>query len=135
MGRDAGASVLVDNTFATPVICRPLELGAHAVMHSATKYIGGHSDLVAGIVAGPNEMIKAARARLARTGATLGAFDAWLALRGLRTLDVRMRRHGENALALARAMRSMPGVARVHHPLVDGPNRLLPNGSGGMMAF
>jgi cystathionine beta-lyase/cystathionine gamma-synthase len=124
LAREHGATVLVDNTFATPVLCRPLELGADTVMHSATKYIGGHSDLVAGIIAGSNDLIKKARARLARTGATLGPFDAWLALRGLRTLEVRMTRHGENAAALARALESMPAVSRVHY-----------GGVGGMMAF
>ena len=116
--------VLVDNTFATPILCRPLELGADLVMHSATKYIGGHSDLIAGLVVGPDALIKQARARIARTGATLGAFDAWLALRGLRTLEVRMLRHGENAEVLAAALRSMAGVSRVHY-----------EGLGGMMAF
>jgi methionine-gamma-lyase len=76
-----------------------------------------------------------------RTGTPLGPFDSWLALRGLRTLDVRMRRHSDNALALARAMRSMPGITKIHHPLLEGsPSlgvaaRLLPQGSGGMMAF
>ncbi|HET7467813.1 MAG TPA: PLP-dependent transferase [Candidatus Dormibacteraeota bacterium] len=124
MARDHGARVLVDNTFATPMLCRPLELGADVVMHSATKYIGGHSDLVAGVIVGANDVIKSARSRLARTGATLGPFDAWLALRGLRTLEVRMLRHGENAVALARGLESMPGVSRVHY-----------GGAGGMMAF
>jgi cystathionine beta-lyase/cystathionine gamma-synthase len=82
-----------------------------------------------------------ARARAARTGTTLSPFDAWLALRGLRTLEVRMRRHNANALALAGAMRSMRGVARVHHPSLEGSpsytvaRRLMPDGSGGMMAF
>jgi len=133
--------LLVDNTFATPLLCRPLELGASIVMHSATKYLGGHSDLVAGVMAGDATAIGAARTRAARTGGILGPFDAWLALRGLRTLDVRMTRHSENSLALAQAMRSMPGVARVHHPLLDESpsrgvaSRLLPHGSGGMMAF
>ncbi len=124
LARDHGAKVLVDNTFATPILCRPIELGADIVMHSATKYIGGHSDLVAGIVVGANDLIKTARSRLARTGATLGPFDAWLALRGLRTLDVRMRRHGDNAMALARALESVAGVSRVHY-----------GGLGGMLAF
>ncbi len=135
MARERGVPFLVDNTFATPLLCRPLELGATAVMHSATKYLGGHSDLVAGVIVGDAKTMGAARARSARTGTTLGPFDAWLALRGLRTLDVRMRRHSENSLALARAMRAMPGVGHVHHPLLEGPNRTLPNGSGGMMAF
>jgi cystathionine beta-lyase/cystathionine gamma-synthase len=141
MARDRGVPVLVDNTFATPVFCRPLELGATVVMHSVTKYLGGHSDLVAGVIVGSAKTMGVARGRSVRTGTTLSPFDAWLALRGLRTLDVRMRRHSENSLALAKAMRSMPGVARVHHPLLEwSPSfevarRLLANGSGGMMAF
>jgi len=141
MARERGAPLLVDNTFATPVFCRPLELGATVVMHSVTKYLGGHSDLVAGVIAGSAKTMGAARVRSVRTGTTLSPFDAWLALRGLRTLDVRMRRHSENSLALAHAMQSMPGVARVHHPLLPGSpsfavaHRLLPDGSGGMMAF
>jgi cystathionine beta-lyase/cystathionine gamma-synthase len=135
MAQERGVAFLVDNTFATPILCRPLELGATMVMHSATKYIGGHSDLVAGVIAGDAKAMGVARTRVARTGATLGAFDAWLALRGLRTLDVRMRRHSENSLALARALSGMRGVVRVYHPLLDGGNRLLPQGSGGMMAF
>ena len=141
MARAKGVPLLVDNTFATPVLCRPLELGATAVMHSVTKYLGGHSDLVAGVIVGSSSFIGTARARTVRTGTTLGPFDAWLALRGMRTLDVRMRRHSENSLALARAMRSIPGVAKVHHPLLEESpsfavaSRLLPEGSGGMMAF
>ena len=135
MARERGIPFLVDNTFATPLLCRPLELGATAVMHSATKYLGGHSDLVAGVVVGDAKLMGAARARVTRTGSTLGPFDAWLALRGIRTLDVRMRRHSENSLLLARALAKAPGVARVFHPLLAGPNRILPNGSGGMMAF
>jgi cystathionine beta-lyase/cystathionine gamma-synthase len=138
---DRGVPVLVDNTFATPVLCRPLEIGATVVMHSATKYLGGHSDLLAGVIVGDAKTMAAARSRSVRTGTTLSPFDAWLALRGLRTLDVRMRRHSDNALALAHAMQSMPGVARVHHPQLEGNDsfevacRLMPQGSGGMMAF
>ena len=141
IARERGVPFLVDNTFASPLLCRPLELGATVVMHSATKYLGGHSDLVAGVIVGDAETMGRARARSARTGTPLGPFDSWLSLRGLRTLDVRMRRHSENSLALGRAMRSVPAVTRVHHPLLeDSPSyevasRLLPNGSGGMMAF
>ena len=136
MARARGVKVLVDNTFATPILFRPLELGADVVMHSATKYIGGHSDLLAGIVAGDAGVVGQARARSVRTGATLSPVDAWLALRGLRTLDVRMRRHSENSMALAAALREIPAVARVHHPLDTEPGRrLLPDGAGGMMAF
>src|SRR4029077_15797556 len=79
MARGHGVPVLVDNTFASPVLCRPLELGASAVMHSATKYIGGHSDLVAGVIVGSTSLMTVARARAVRTGTTLGPFDAWLA--------------------------------------------------------
>lgn len=141
LARERGVPFLVDNTFASPILCRPLELGATAVMHSVTKYIGGHSDLVAGVAAGSAATIGAARARSVRTGTPLGPFDAWLALRGLRTLDVRMRRHSDNSLALARSIKQMPGVSRVHHPLLDGSpsfavaSRLMPRGTGGMMAF
>ena len=141
MARERGIPLLVDNTFATPVFCRPLELGASVVMHSVTKYLGGHSDLVAGVIAGSAATMADARARSVRTGTTLSPFDAWLALRGMRTLDVRMRRHSENSLALALAMRSMRRVTRVHHPLLEGSEsfavarRILRDGSGGMMAF
>jgi cystathionine gamma-synthase len=141
LARESRVPVLVDNTFATPALFRPLEHGATVVMHSVTKYLGGHSDLVAGVVVGAGVLMDAARARSVRTGTPLGPFDAWLALRGLRTLDVRMRRHSDNALALAHAMRSMPGIAKIHHPLMeDSPSyavarRLLPEGAGGMMAF
>jgi cystathionine beta-lyase/cystathionine gamma-synthase len=121
LARHSRVPVLVDNTFATPALCRPLEHGATVVMHSVTKYLGGHSDLVAGVVVGDGVLMDAARARSVRTGTPLGPFDAWLALRGLRTLDVRMRRHTDNALTLARAMRSMPGIARIHHPLLEIP--------------
>jgi cystathionine beta-lyase/cystathionine gamma-synthase len=133
--------VLVDNTFATPILCRPLELGAAAVVHSVSKYLGGHSDLIAGAVAGSGGFMADVRARAVRMGTTLGPFEAWLALRGLRTLALRMERHSDNSIRLAEALRSMPGVAAVHHPLLEGSpyrevaTRLLPDGAGGMLAF
>jgi methionine-gamma-lyase len=141
MARDRQVPLLVDNTFATPLLFKPLEHGAAVVMHSATKYLGGHSDIVAGVVVGDAATMGAVRARSARTGTTLSPFDAWLAVRGLRTLEIRMRRHSDNSLALARAMTSMPGVKAVHHPLLQGSpsygvaRRLLAEGAGGMMAF
>ncbi len=141
IARERGVPLLVDNTFASPLLCRPLDLGASVVMHSATKYIGGHSDLVAGVIVGDAATMGVARTRSARTGTPLDPFDSWLALRGLRTLELRMRRHSDNSLALARAMRSMPGVAKVHHPLLEDSSsypvarRLLAGGAGGMMAF
>lgn len=138
---DVGAPVVVDNTYATPVLCRPLELGATAVVHSVTKYLGGHSDLVAGVLVGEARLAAEARARVVRTGACLGPFEAWLALRGLRTLALRVRRQSENAARLGAGLVGLPKVARVHHPLLPGSPyrevaaRVLPAGSGGMLAF
>ena len=137
----AGVPVLVDNTFTTPVLLRPLEHGAQASVHSATKYLGGHSDLVAGVLVGMEAAIAEARSRGVRMGTTLGPFEAWLALRGLRTLGLRVRRQSANALTLASEVRDLPGVSAVHHPgLADSPyreraGRLLPEGTGGMWAF
>ena len=133
--------VLVDNTFASPALCRPLAAGATATVHSATKYIGGHSDLTAGVVAAGAGLVKDMRARGVRMGTTLGPFEAWLALRGLRTLGLRMARHSTNSLRLAEGLAGLDAVERVHHPLLEGSpweataRRLLPEGSGGMMAF
>ena len=136
-----GVPVLVDNTFASPVLCSPLALGATAVVHSATKYIGGHSDLLAGVLVGSREAVGRARKRLTHTGATLGPFEAWLALRGLRTLHLRMLRHSDNAVRLARCLVDLAGVEAVHHPRLPGSpyepiaRRILPQGTGGMLAF
>ena len=114
-----GASLVVDNTLATPINQRPLELGADLVWHSATKYLGGHSDVSAGVVAGRTDVIEEIwRAHLV-VGAVLGPFDAWLVLRGLRTLDVRVARHNENATALALALRGHDAVTAVHYPGLD----------------
>lgn len=133
--------VLVDNTFASPALFRPLAVGATATVHSATKYIGGHSDLTAGVVAAGAALVKDMRARGVRMGTTLGPFEAWLALRGLRTLGLRMARHSTNSVRLAEGLAGLDAVERVHHPLLEGSpweataRRLLPEGSGGMMAF
>jgi cystathionine beta-lyase/cystathionine gamma-synthase len=141
LAAEHGVPVLVDNTFATPVLCRPLALGASLVAHSATKYLGGHSDLVAGVVAGEERLVRLARERVVRTGGSLGPFEAWLALRGLRTLHLRMRRHSDNAFALAHGLAGRPGVRAVHYPLLEGSpdeglaRRLLPDGAGGMLAI
>ncbi len=137
----AGVPVVVDNTFATPILFRPLEHGATAAVHSATKYIGGHSDLVAGVVVGSDRVMSEVRPRSVRLGTTLGPFEAWLALRGLRTLELRVHRQSRNARILAQEIASMPGVERVHHPGLPGsPDhelaaRLLPDGTGGMFSF
>lgn len=136
-----GIPVMVDNTFASPILCRPLEHGAAASVHSVTKYIGGHSDLGAGAVAAGAEVVRGARSRAVRLGVSLGPFEAWLALRGLRTLGLRMARHSRTSLALAQALAGLGEVDRVHHPLLEGSpsqpvaERLLPDGAGGMLAF
>ena len=117
LGREAGALVVVDNTFATPYIQRPLEYGAHAVVYSATKYLGGHSDLVMGLVAtSDDELVERLRFLQNGVGAIPGPFDSWLLLRGLKTLAIRMKAHSEGAERVARWLSEHPGVERVHFP-------------------
>jgi methionine-gamma-lyase len=119
IAHEAGALVSIDSTIATPINQRPLDLGVDVVVHSATKYLGGHSDLIAGVVVASRELI----ARIWEThhvlGSTLGPFEAWLLLRGLRTLEMRVERHNHNALVVARAMEAHPRVARVYYPGLD----------------
>jgi len=111
-----GAYYIVDNTFASSYVCRPLEYGADLVVESATKYLGGHSDLMAGVVAGPAELIEAVGRVRVDTGAVLAPFDAFLALRGILTFPVRMERHGQSARALAAWLERQDGVDRVLYP-------------------
>ena len=117
----AGAKVVVDNTFATPYLQRPLELGADIVVHSTTKYIGGHSDVVGGFAA-TNDPEIAERLRFLQKsiGAVPGPFDAWLVLRGVKTLAVRMRQHCENAQAVVEFLAVHPQVDRVLYPGLPG---------------
>ena len=116
LAHDYGALVVVDNTVATPINQRPYSMGADLVWHSATKYLSGHSDVSAGVIAGSTELVeKIWRTHLA-VGSVLGPFDAWLLLRGLRTLDVRMQRHNDNALALASMLAQRDDVERVYYP-------------------
>jgi cystathionine beta-lyase/cystathionine gamma-synthase len=136
-----GALVIVDNTFCTPYLSRPLDLGADLVVHSATKYLSGHGDVTAGVVATRNALLEPLR-RVARlVGGVLGANDAWLALRGLKTLALRMDRQSRNALELARWLEGHPRVERVHYPgLPSHPQhalarRILRGGYGAVVAF
>jgi cystathionine beta-lyase/cystathionine gamma-synthase len=135
-----GALLVVDNTFASPYLCRPIELGADLVAESATKFIGGHSDVMAGAVAGSRERIAAVRLVEIDTGGTLSPLSAFLVLRGLTTLAIRMERHAATAGALADWLESEPSVLRVLYPgLASHPQRELaerqfPIG-GGMLAF
>lgn len=107
---------VIDSTFATPVNQQPICLGIDAVVHSATKFLGGHSDLVAGAIVSSKEFIQKAWHFAVTTGATASPFDAWLLLRGLRTLPLRVERHNHNALRLARFLETHAGVARVFYP-------------------
>jgi cystathionine gamma-synthase len=120
-GRHAGAIVGVDNTFATPLLQQPLALGADVVVHSATKFIGGHSDLLSGIaVAREPAFAERLRHRRGLSGATPGALEAFLALRGLRTLALRLERGQRNAGELARRLDEHPAVGRVRYPGLPG---------------
>ncbi len=137
--RSAGALVCVDNTFATPALQRPIELGADLVLHSTTKYIGGHSDVVGGaVMAAQPEMLEPIRFHQNAAGGVPGPFDCYLTHRGLKTLDVRMQRHCENALAVARWAVEQDAFTRVIHPgLPDHPAHELAKrqmrGFGGMV--
>ena len=142
VARDAGAALIVDNTFATPYLLRPLELGADYVLHSATKYLGGHGDVMAGVVA-----CSAARAldlteRQKLLGANLGPQEAWLALRGLKTLPLRLRQQFANAQIVAEWLAAQTVVAQVNYPgLSAHPQHALAArqfgglGFGGMLSF
>jgi cystathionine beta-lyase/cystathionine gamma-synthase len=140
LGQRHGAVVVVDNTFASPYVCRPLELGVDLVVESATKWLGGHSDVVAGVVAGSAERIRAVRDVAIDTGGIVAPFSAFLVLRGMQTLHVRMDRHAETALLLATHLDEAPAVRRVvypglaSHPQADVIARQLHSG-GGMLAL
>jgi methionine-gamma-lyase len=135
-----GALALVDNTFASPYLVRPLELGADLVVESATKYLSGHSDVLGGVVAGPSELVGRVKAVQIDTGATLAPFSAFLILRGLPTLAIRMERHSATSVALARRLEGRPGIARVYHPYLEShPQHAVATrqlaAAGGMMAI
>jgi cystathionine beta-lyase/cystathionine gamma-synthase len=135
-----GASLTVDNTFASPYICRPLELGADLVFESCTKWLGGHSDVMGGVVVGDRDRIATVREVQVDTGASLAPLSAFLILRGIATLHVRMDRHTESALAMARALEGHEAVRAVYYPgLLSHPQfavaqRVL-RAAGGMLAI
>jgi cystathionine beta-lyase/cystathionine gamma-synthase len=116
LGKQHGIVTMCDNTFATPINQRPLELGIDVVLHSATKYIGGHHDVTAGAMIGTNAFIDEAWRFAVVSGSVLSPFDGWLLLRGLRTLGLRVERHNQNALALARFLEAHPKIERVYYP-------------------
>jgi methionine-gamma-lyase len=141
LARARGIRTIADNTFATPYNQRPLSLGVDLVCHSATKYIGGHHDVTAGVIVGSREALRPCVAALRTFGGVLDPFAAYLLIRGVATLGLRMERHNTNAVALARHLRAHSKVARVHYPgLPDHPRhaiaaRQMPGGFGGMMSI
>jgi cystathionine gamma-synthase len=121
LARERGAWCAVDNTFATPYLQRPLELGAHLVVHSTSKYLGGHSDVIGGFVATDDPGIASALTLTRNaSGAVPGPFDCFLVLRGVKTLALRMERHCDNALAVAAFLADHPAVATVSYPGLTG---------------
>jgi cystathionine gamma-synthase len=140
VARARGARVMIDSTFATPVNQRPLDDGADLVVHSATKYLGGHNDLLAGVVAGPKAVVDPIREAVGVLGAILDAHPAWLLLRGLKTLALRMERHNATALRVAEWLEAHPRVRRVWYPgLASHPDHALAarqmRGFGGVVTF
>lgn len=140
IGHSAGLTVVVDNTFASPALQRPLELGADVVVHSTTKYLGGHSDVLGGaVVLDDDELHERVRELQFSTGAVPGPFDAYLTTRGIKTLQVRMERHCRNAQVAAEFLEGREGVERVYYPgLESHPGHALAaqqmSGFGGMLS-
>ena len=137
-----GAKVIVDNTFATPFLYRPIQHGADFCVHSTTKYIGGHGDVLGGAIVTSKENRSTLHEIIKMTGGNLGPMEAWLTLRGLKTLPLRMRQHCQNAMEVARWLEGHPRIARVNYPgLASHPQhelakRLFPPGFfGGMISF
>lgn len=137
----AGVPLVVDNTFASPALCRPIEHGATIVVHSATKFLGGHHDLMGGIVCADPTALEPIRKIARDFGPTLAPFNAWLAMRGMSTLHLRVERSSESALAVARHLEQHPSIEAVHYPALDSsPSKLLceellGGKGGGTLAF
>jgi cystathionine beta-lyase/cystathionine gamma-synthase len=141
LAADTGVPLVVDNTFASPILCRPLEHGASIVVHSATKFLGGHHDLMGGIVCGDPPTLTPIKELARDLGPTLAPFNAWLALRGMATLHLRVERSSTSALAVARALQAHPAVDHVDYPALDGDvskplaESLLGGRGGGTLGF
>ncbi len=140
IAHERNATVMVDNTYMTPYYQQPLALGAEVVIHSATKYLNGHGDTLGGVIVGSSDFIKRAKHTAKNIGGAISPFSAWLIIRGMRTLPVRMDRHTKNAIAVARFLQSHDKIEKVIYPgLADFPQYNLAkkqmSGSGGMIAF
>ncbi len=139
-GKAVGALVVTDNTFATPINQKPLELGSDIVLHSASKFLGGHADALGGVICGPKDLVKQVYHYREITGATLDPFAAYLLLRGMKTLALRIERQNQNALAVAQYLEAHPKVEKVFYPgLESHPQHAIAKaqmrGFGGMMSF
>jgi len=136
-----GLTLIADNTFLSPYLLRPAEQGAHMVLHSATKYISGHGDTVAGVLAGSDANMRKARLKLDSFGQCLSPIASWLVMRGVRTLPLRMRQHSENAQALAEYLEAHDKVEWVKYPGLEShpqhelAKTMLPRGCGGIVSF
>jgi cystathionine gamma-synthase len=131
---------MIDSTFATPINQRPVEFGIDLVMHSGTKYFGGHADLMAGVIAGRKDLIEKIHETRTTLGGVMDPHAAWLLLRGIKTLAVRVQRQNENALRVAQFLAQHSKVRRVHYPFLEGhPQRAVAmeqmRGGGGMVSF
>ncbi|RIK37888.1 MAG: hypothetical protein DCC58_17395 [Chloroflexi bacterium] len=141
LAREHGATLVVDNTFTSPYLFRPLEHGAHLSLHSATKYISGHGDALAGVISGSAELIAPILRQVEILGSCISPFNSWLLLRGVKTLDLRMERHCSNALELARFLQQQPEVSEVRyaglesHPGHSIARDLTGGRYGGMLSF
>ena len=140
IAREIGALSVVDNSFATPRFQRSLKLGADVVVHSSTKYIGGHADLLGGVIVSSKEFIKSMTPFVNTTGATMGPHEAWLCTRGLKTLHLRMEKHASNAMKVAQFLEAHPKIEWVRYPgLPSHPQHEIAkkqmSGFGGMISF
>jgi len=140
LARQHNLITFIDSTFATPINQRPADFGIDLIMHSGTKYFAGHSDLICGIVAGRQDLVQKIHETRTTLGGTMDPHAAWLLLRGIKTLAVRVQRHNENALRVARFLAQHARVRRVHYPFLEGhPQRALAmemmHGGGGVLSF
>ena len=139
IAHEQGALVCFDNSWATPLLQKPIELGVDLVVHSATKFLAGHGDVVAGVLVGPEQVMRDIFERaLQLLGGVLAPVDAWLLLRGLRTLPARLRQHEEDGLRVAEFLCRHPAVRAVHHPAFEGPEELVKTqmrGFSGLFSF
>lgn len=138
IAHEHGAALVIDNTFGTPMLCQPTSLGADIVLHSTTKYIGGHGDVLGGVVSGSQDVISQMQVRARINGAVPGPMDAWLTVRGIHTLHLRMKAHSENALAVAQWLEQDARVETVNYPGLNTSHladQFLSDHRGGMLSF